>query len=67
MIGVFTVPIGQLMLDLKEERRSETAVIQNINEELEKLLKSDDFIKSYSLNNSDGEKKSSAQVDSSYS
>ena len=50
MIGVFTVPIGQLMLDLKEERRSETEIIQGINESLEKILKSDDFIKSYSLN-----------------
>jgi hypothetical protein len=56
MIGVFTVPIGQLMLDLKEERKSETAVIQRINEDLEKILKSDDFIKSYSLNNSEENK-----------
>ena len=40
------------MLDLKEERRVETGIIQKINEDLEKILKSDDFIKGYSLNQS---------------
>ena len=38
MIGVFTIPIGQYMLDLQEERRRETAVIADINEQLGKIL-----------------------------
>lgn len=32
MIGVFTIPIGQYMLDLKDERLRETEAIENINE-----------------------------------
>jgi len=49
------------MLDLKEERRVETEIIQRINEDLEKILKSDDFIKGYSLNQS-GENKNDTRV-----
>lgn len=39
MIGVFTMPIGQYMLDLKAERARETAVIEDINEELGRILR----------------------------
>ena len=42
LIGVFTVPIGQLMLDLKDERREETQIIEDINVELEKILNDGD-------------------------
>jgi len=42
MIGVFTIPIGQYMLDLQEERRRETAVIADINEQLGKILEAGD-------------------------
>jgi len=38
MIGVFTVPIGQIMDDIKAEREAETAVIDKINQELKKIL-----------------------------
>lgn len=43
LIGVFTVPIGQLMLDLKAERREETAMIKNINEKLKEILTNGDY------------------------
>lgn len=44
MIGVFTVPIGQLMLDLKAERKEETAIIENVNAELDKILNDGSFM-----------------------
>lgn len=48
MIGVFTIPIGQLMRDLQRARQEETARIQEINRELEKIAHSDaGTIKSY--------------------
>jgi hypothetical protein len=34
MIGVFTLDIGKLMNDLKDERREETKVIEDINKKL---------------------------------
>jgi hypothetical protein len=34
LVGVFTIPIGQLMLDLKAERLEETAIIEGINNKL---------------------------------
>ena len=43
MIGVFTLPIGELMMELKAERREETAIIENIITELEKILAHADF------------------------
>jgi len=41
MIGVFTIPIGQYMLDLKAERVRETEAIETINDELGKILSGD--------------------------
>lgn len=38
LIGNFDIPIGQLMLDLAEERATETQVIVDISEEIEKML-----------------------------
>lgn len=38
MIGVFTIPIGQFMLDLKAERKRETKEIENINVKLNEIL-----------------------------
>ena len=38
MVGVFTIPIGQYMLDLKAERKRETAEIDNINKKLDEIL-----------------------------
>ena len=38
MIGVFTVPIGDLMRSLKEERERETTIIKEIIEELNTRL-----------------------------
>jgi len=34
MIGVFTLDIGKLMNDLKDERMEETKVIEDINKKL---------------------------------
>jgi len=39
LIGNFIIPIGDLMLDLQEERRTELAAIQKINDELEKIIR----------------------------
>lgn len=39
MVGVFTLPIGQYMLDLKAERAKETEEIEKINEALTDKLK----------------------------
>lgn len=38
MIGVFVVPIGELMMSLKKERKDEMAKIREINESLEKIM-----------------------------
>ena len=35
---MFTLPIGELMLALAQERKDETAKIMQINEELEKII-----------------------------
>jgi len=35
---VFTVPIGELMLKIKEERSRETSKIEEINNELAKII-----------------------------
>jgi hypothetical protein len=40
MIGVFTLPIGQIMHDLIQEREEETAEIEKIVIELDKILSS---------------------------
>lgn len=42
MIGVFTVPIGDLMRSLKEERERETNIIREIIKELSERLGPDD-------------------------
>ena len=48
MIGVFTIPIGQLMLDIKAERESETSEIEKINQALEVIMQGSEFeVKSY--------------------
>ena len=38
MVGVFTIPIGKYMLDLKAERKRETQEIENINKALQGIL-----------------------------
>ena len=66
MIGVFTVPIGDLMLELKAERKEETEIIENICVELEKILQSGEFeVKSYntSINNKGAKKQSTQNFD----
>lgn len=40
IIGIFTLPIGQLMQDLADERKEETAQIENIIEKLNEILAS---------------------------
>lgn len=51
MVGVFTVPIGTLMIELKDERTRETAAIEEINEKLEQILNQADLQpKSYGVN-----------------
>jgi len=37
-VGVFTLPIGQYMIDLKKEREKETKEIENINKALTETL-----------------------------
>ena len=37
-VGVFTLPIGQYMIDLKNEREKETMEIENINTALTEIL-----------------------------
>jgi hypothetical protein len=38
MVGVFTIPIGQYMTELKEERARETQMIEHINDALAEIL-----------------------------
>lgn len=38
MIGAFTIPIGDLIKSLKDEREEETKAIQDVNDELAKIL-----------------------------
>lgn len=57
LIGNFTIPIGQLMQDLKEERRVELAAIDHIITELDGIIK-DEAVSSYINNTIDeGEEK----------
>lgn len=39
MIGVFTLPIGQLMLDLIAERQEETEIMLDIGTKLDEIIK----------------------------
>lgn len=39
LIGSFTIPIGELIYNLKKEREEETAAIKYIVDELDKILK----------------------------
>jgi hypothetical protein len=48
LIGNFTLPIGDLMQDLKEERSSELTAIQNIIDQLEQII-NDEEVGSYSI------------------
>jgi hypothetical protein len=48
LIGTFTIPIGNLVHRLSKEREEETAAIEYINGELDKILKGEG-IQSYSL------------------
>jgi hypothetical protein len=48
LIGNFTIPIGDLMADLKEERTTELAAIRRICEALEQTI-NDDAVRSYSI------------------
>lgn len=41
MIGVFTVPMGDIMQDLIKERREETGVMEELILKLDSLLKQD--------------------------
>ena len=43
MIGVFTLDIGKLMNDLKDERREETKVIEDINKKLREICSKPEF------------------------
>lgn len=52
LIGNFTIPIGDLMADLKEERTTELAAIRNIVTELDLIIK-DEAVASYSIQNVD--------------
>ena len=38
MIGSFVIPIGDLIHRLRKEREEETLMIENINNELDKIL-----------------------------
>lgn len=38
MIGPFIIPVGDLIHSLIKEREEETAAIEHINEELEKIM-----------------------------
>ena len=38
MIGAFTIPIGDLIHNLRKEREEETAAIEYVNNELENIL-----------------------------
>lgn len=48
LIGNFTIPIGDLMADLKEERVTELAAIRRICEALEQTI-NDEAVRSYSI------------------
>lgn len=39
LVGVFTIPIGDLIFELKNERKRESAEIKNIIDEIEKITK----------------------------
>ena len=50
MIGVFTIPIGELMVSLQAEREEELLEIEKVCEKLEEILQNPDFQpKSYDL------------------
>lgn len=38
MIGAFIIPIGELVFRLRKEREEETAAIEYINNELDKIM-----------------------------
>ena len=48
MIGSFIIPIGDLVFKLRKEREVETAAIEYINKELDKIMKGEGVV-SYSL------------------
>jgi hypothetical protein len=48
LIGTFTIPIGQLMQDLRKERKEETEAIAHIIEELDKIIRGEGML-SYSI------------------
>ena len=56
MIGSFVVPIGDLIFKLKDERERETAAIDHILQELDKII-IDQGVMSYSVNRADEEMK----------
>lgn len=56
MIGVFTMPIGQYMLELIAERKAETDEIEKINSKLDKILKGDDNRLNYVISEDAGDK-----------
>ena len=39
MIGNFSIPIGDLMMELKAERKEETEIMEELNVQLEKIIK----------------------------
>jgi len=43
MIGVFSIPIGELMMALKAERKEETEIMEVLNEKLEDIIKAGDL------------------------
>lgn len=50
LIGSFTIPIGKLIFDLKNERKEETAAIRHINDELEKIIREEGIV-TYNIQN----------------
>ncbi len=43
IIGNFTLPIGELMQDLIRERQEETKIMEDIVEEIDKIIEKGDF------------------------
>ena len=47
MIGSFIIPIGDLMHELQENRRSETEALEKVVEEIKKMVNSEFLVNSY--------------------
>ena len=47
MIGSFIIPVGDLMHELQENRRSETEALEKVVEEIKKMVNSEFLVNSY--------------------